>query len=483
MDLRILRGSVLVFAARVANPAATVLLGLLIARQGGVAVFGQYSFMVTYCFVMSMMFSLGIGTLIARDTAKAPQEVRGYFTHASVVGAAAGMAGLAIALLTAPFFRMSGESLTAFNIVSISIIPSILIVIWESLLITFEKQRAILAIQGAEGAIRLGLGWMLLSGGAGLVAIMTLFLVTRAASCAVYYLALRHYFHPLSHSISRPFLAHMLRATMPFAALYVFSVVLSKADTVMLAAMRDYQEVGIYSAAYKLMEIGFLFPTCVVSVLFPVLSRHAHESPDEFVHVSERAVLYSAVVFLPAVIACWLVSDIIIVKVYSAAFRDSIVPFRILIASLSFYLIDQIYAHSLVACNRQNQNLSALVGATVLNLCLNVILIPRYGATGAAVATLVSLVCLAVCHYCLVHTVLYRARAVSMLGWVVLAGLSYSLLAIPGVPRLILFVLASAAYALVLRCVWWRIGPMESAKVVVRASFLSVEPAKTGAPA
>jgi O-antigen/teichoic acid export membrane protein len=460
MDLSFFKRAVYLFIARVANPAATVILGLLIARSS-VETFGQYSFIVTYCFLFTMVFSLGIGTLVSRDTAKAPQQTANYFKHSSIIGIISGAIGLVIMAATCNFFKMTAQAKAAYLILSISIMPSILVIIWESLLITFEKNFYIVIVQIFEATVRLIIGFKLLFSGYGLTALMTLFLITRFISCGLYFTILISFFRPLTKPLEKVFLVRLLKSTFAFAGLYVFSVLLSKIDMVMLAILRDYEQVGIYSAAYKLLEICILFPTCIITVLFPLLSRYAHTSLERFIGLLHRGIFLSAAVFLPLVIGLCLGAEQIVIRVFTPSFVGSILPFRILIVTLSFYLIDQIYAHSLVACHKQNLNLLALIGATLLNIGINLIMIPSYGAVGAAVSTLISLLFLVVLHGGLVHRLIYHFKAMNMFGWTVVAGLSYLILFIPDVPKMVLFLIAIIVYAAVIGYVWIYVRPTD----------------------
>lgn len=449
LNSNIKRNALFLFVARIANPAATVAVGLYIAKTVGVETFGQFSFILSYCFLFGVVFSLGLATMVSRDTAKAPDQRAQYFTHTSAIGLASGTAGLVLMLLGGRFFPLSPGGRDAMTIFSFSILPSILIFIWESLLVTFEKNPSIVAVQTVEAVVRIVGGYLLLYHGYGLTGLMTLFLVGRFLSAGLYYWVLKKAFRPLNAPLELPFIKKTLASVPTFAGLYIFSVLLSKTDLLMLALLKDFKEVGIYGAAYKLLEISFLLPTCIVTVLFPVLARYAQNSSRKFVYLSHSAIFYSTVLFVPIVIGCVLFADTIIFTVYSKDFVDSVLPFRILIITLAFYMMDQIFAHCLVAGGLQNLNLKALIGATALNIVLNLILIPTYSARGAGIATLLSMATLTLTHLYLIRKHLFCFN-ITTIGVVLLAAaLCYGPIPmLPRLPLLVLFPVASLIYLL-----------------------------------
>lgn len=407
------------FGARTSNLAATFAIGLYIAKFLGVAAFGQFSFILYYCFLFSVISSLGLGTLVIRDAVKAPQRRSEFFSNASFIVLASSGLGLIVMLGGTALFDLSRTGRVALWVMCFSVVPSTLICIWESLLISFEKNHYIAAVQSVEAVLKIILGYTILVKGYGIVYLMILFLAARVCSGILYFVVLHKVLAPLRLRIDFSFIRKMLAMVPTFAGLYIFSVLFSKIDLLMLVVMKDFNDVGIYSAAYKLLELSFMLPTCIITVLFPILSRYAQSSPERFVRLSSDGVFYSSAVVVPIVIGCIYFADHIIFRVYSERFAGSVLCFQILIATLGVYMMDQMFAHSLVARDLQRLNLRALVLATLINVGLNCILIPRYSFIGASISTLVAMVFLVMTHYYFTRKYLYRFELLKMVGTMV----------------------------------------------------------------
>ena len=415
----IFRNAACLFGARTINLAATFALGLYIAKCLGVAAFGQFSFILYYCFLFSVIFSLGLGTLVIRDVVKAPQKRSELFSSASCIALISSGLGLIVMLGGTGLFDLSREGRMALWVMSFSVVPSTLIYIWESLLTGFEKNHYIAAVQSVEAALKLIFGYIILVKGYGIVYLMILFLTARVCSGILYFVVLRKMLAPLRLRIDFGFMRKMLAMAPTFAGLYIFSVLFSKIDLLMLAIMKDLNDVGTYTAAYKLLEISFILPTCIITVLFPSLSRYAQSSPGKFMRFSSDGVFYSSAVVAPIVIGCVYFADHIIFTVYSEEFAGSVLCFRILIVTLGLYMMDQMFAHSLVARDLQRLNLRALMLATLINVGLNCILIPRYSFIGASMSTLVAMVFMVMTHYYFTRKHLYRFELLKMMSTIV----------------------------------------------------------------
>ena len=232
---------------------------------------------------------------------------------------------------------------------------------------------------------------------------MAVFMGSRFLSAILYFLALRRAFRSLIIKVNLITIREILSLIPTFAGLYIFSVLFSKIDVLMLALLKDFVNVGIYTAAYKLLEVSFMLPTCIITVIFPLISRYAKESPADLIEICSKTVLFSLGILLPVVIVSIFLGERIIFVVYSEEFLRSKLPFQILMVTLAFYMIDQIFSHALVAKDLQHLNLKALVTATFINIFLNAVLIPKYSYIGASLSTLISMAAMTLMHYYFFH--------------------------------------------------------------------------------
>lgn len=191
----------------------------------------------------------------------------------------------------------------------------------------------------------------------------------------------------------------LLREGLAFSALRWMGVVHNRVDTLLLQSLAGPAALGIYSAAYRLMEVFKIVPNLAEQTLFPNLSRLGDEERERSRRAVARAFQLLLAVLAPLVVAAAILGPAAVDLVFGAAFQDAARPWVVLMAALVFVALGRPFLVRLRASGdlRSANLLSA--GAVAVNLGLNLVWIPRYGPTGAALATLASeaafvLVCL-----------------------------------------------------------------------------------------
>jgi PST family polysaccharide transporter len=160
-------------------------------------------------------------------------------------------------------------------------------------------------------------------------------------------------------------------------------------DQVMLHKMSGDLVLGPYVVAVMLTEQFSAFPTALLSSLFPVLSRAAARE-DLFQHylgVSYRFLM--AVVFFVCAVATPVTGPLVRL-LYGKEFLSSAALINVLIWSEGPLFLAVVISSALVAKNLQRYLVLSPISGAVVNIALNLVLIPRWGALGAAWATLIS---------------------------------------------------------------------------------------------
>ena len=172
------------------------------------------------------------------------------------------------------------------------------------------------------------------------------------------------------------------RDVFPIGAGIVLSALYFRIDVFLVEWWQGAEAVAMYNAVFRLIEALRLFPAAVLAVALPALCRARGRAP--IARLSAGVTLFAAVV--SAVL--WETADWTIPLLYGRAYAASVPAFRVL--ALSFPLLSLNYAltHQLVAWNGQRFYATLCGLALVVNVALNVRLIPAASIEGAAWATL-----------------------------------------------------------------------------------------------
>ena len=156
-------------------------------------------------------------------------------------------------------------------------------------------------------------------------------------------------------------------------------------DSIMLGILASEIELGMYSVAFNLMEGSFIIPTIIMSVIFPGLSNKNH-----FSKFFQRGLLLLTIAGIIFGTIVFFLADFIIYSFYEAGFRNASEILEILALAIPLVFWGYLMTQSLVALDQNRIYLVITSLGLLINVILNFLLIPEYGASGAAFSTVVT---------------------------------------------------------------------------------------------
>lgn len=187
-------------------------------------------------------------------------------------------------------------------------------------------------------------------------------------------------------------IVYFLKHSIPFALLGLLMSVYTRIDSVMLERMLSdgKMQTGIYAQAYRLLEAGSMIGYLFAVLLLPIFSRML-KSGEQVGHLLRFSFLLIILPTLTIAIATMFHNYAIMDLLYQHHAADSGIILSILMFSLVFVSSGYIFG-TLLTANGNLTGLNLIAGVSVLiNIFLNLVLIPRYQALGSAVASLISL--------------------------------------------------------------------------------------------
>lgn len=178
---------------------------------------------------------------------------------------------------------------------------------------------------------------------------------------------------------------------LPFFALAVLSLIHFKVDSLMLGFLRTYALVATYEAAYRLLEASRFVVLPLTMILFPHLSTlAARREWRPFRTLLSRTLVTSCLAGAVLTVVTVLLAGVLIPLVYGDKYVDSILVLRILYLCVPVLYVTTVSMTAAGALHLERRTVVAQVVGLALNVTLNAVAIPVWGATGAAVTTLVS---------------------------------------------------------------------------------------------
>jgi O-antigen/teichoic acid export membrane protein len=187
------------------------------------------------------------------------------------------------------------------------------------------------------------------------------------------------------------FLQHM-KMIMVFFAMSIATTIYTNLDTVMLGFMTTNADVGYYNAAVKIKVILVSIVTSLGAVLLPRASYYIEKHLiDEFWRISKKALNFVFLAAIPMMVYFMLFAKEGILFLSGPAYTDSILPMQIIMPTLLFIGITNILGiQILVPMGKENIVLYSEIAGAIVDLVINILLIPSMHASGAALGTTVA---------------------------------------------------------------------------------------------
>ncbi|MFN7951011.1 MAG: flippase [bacterium] len=407
---RLLRNTVLLFGTRVAILLLAFVLNVAIARALKPEGLGSYGLMVVLAYVFQTSSALGLTYVLPRELGRRPHEAKLVFDAALAIALPAAAVFAALLASTSRALGYDAELVRALDLVGLSLLPGALSQLGEGLFVARGEGEACVVVTTLENVFRCVVSLIALGFGGGLVALAWTYLLSRVLGFATTIWLMRGRLPRVDERALPAAIAALARGLPTFAALYVLVALFFKGDMILLSILRPREEVGIYTAGYRLFDVACLVPSTAASVVYPVLSRMRHVQAGSEARLTNDSLGALLVAVLPIVLVMSFGAPGIVSILYGAPFAATVPVLAILSWALVPYAADTLLGHAMLAADRQRDDVK-LVGAGVLaNIAVNLVLIPLWGPTGAAIASVISGAVLAGLHVRYVARRLYPVR-------------------------------------------------------------------------
>lgn len=180
----------------------------------------------------------------------------------------------------------------------------------------------------------------------------------------------------------------IIRKSLPYALLIFLMMIFSRVDSVMLERIHPQGKLqaGFYAQGFRLLSAFFMFAMLFSNLLYPLFSRMIgnNENIEGLLRTSSKLLLGGSIVIA---LICYFNADYILKSIYVHDVEASLVSFQWLMLSFIGMCVIVIYG-TLLTANGNLLFLNTVSGiGLILNFLINWLLIPTYGADGAAIAT------------------------------------------------------------------------------------------------
>lgn len=380
-----------------------------VQNRVGSEVYGSYFALISFSFLLNILLDMGVTNFNTRNIARDSTELKKHFGGLTSVRLLLLVVYVIVVLILGLAIGYDGDQVRILFILALNQGFAASILYLRSNLTGLHLFRQDSLVSVLDRLLLIGMMAVLLWGGITsqpfniewfvygqsiayfITMMVALFLVTRHTG-------------KFKLKFDAPYTAMMLKKSFPYALLIFLMMVYYKTDSVMLERMIDDngRQAGTYAMGYRFFEAANMIAYLFAIILLPVYSTMI-KNGQELGKITSLAfrLLFGGALILST--ACFFWDEDIMSWRYLQDTAEAASVFGLLMFSFLAFSATYIFGTLLTA----NGNLKALntvaVVAVVINIVLNVILIPTHQAYGAAIASLVTQIFVALCQLVIVQ--------------------------------------------------------------------------------
>lgn len=389
VTVRTARNAAMAAGSQVAGKVATLVWTVLAARSLAQADFGAFFFSLTLGLLLSAVASWGFIPVMSQEASRDRTRLAALYTRAVCWQAVVAVPLFSVAGVVAAALRPPGTRISLALVLAAVLLD----------MLSETNRGASAAAQDQAGTakalvlqrfVTAALMAAALLAGGGLVGLSAAFLASSVIGCVAHFLATRSLGVRFdTAALRREPMSEFLRATPIVGLTALVLMVLFRIDAVLLAVIMGDEAVGAYGAAYRLLETVLFVVFALRSAVFPVIN--ATDEPGLVRRGMETGLAAIALVYLPFGTICLVEARPLLALLYGDSYAaQSTDVLRWLAFAPLVYGVAYLANAALQARRHFQPMLLGAVVATVANVGLNLLLIPRYGGTAAAFTTTMS---------------------------------------------------------------------------------------------
>jgi O-antigen/teichoic acid export membrane protein len=441
---------------------ASVAFYVAVARELGEGGFGDFIFALSFTTLLLLASGFGTEDLVAREVARDRSRLDDYLSNALAVKVASSVALLAIAAAFVNVAGYSADTRVAVYFVGAGVAVENLGRTLGSVFQATERMELLSISLIVQRVATAGAGIAVLAAGGGILEVSLVFFGGSLLGLAVAGVVMRRYVARPRMTIDRTRWWPILQAGIPIGLVTMVLTVLIKVDQVLLSFLEggDNSEVGFYGAAFRVVEATMFISWSFAAAFLPWVAHRGPEEGERLGQGYELVLKALSAVLVPIGVVFVVLAEPLIELLYGEAYEPAVEPLRWLGVTTVFYGLNMLASTLLVARDRPLDFARICAVVVVLNISLNLILIPPLGATGAALAAAISSVALALMGAYRIAGLTGRLRVRRSFAGPVAAGaaMAATMLGAP-LPPVPEAALGSAVYLLVLYLVEHRLFP------------------------
>lgn len=389
---RIAKNTSVLLIAQIVSLVLGFFFTLYTARYLGAAGFGVLSFALAFTGMFAVLTDLGLGTLTTREIARDKSVTDTYFGNivlmkTVLVVITFGLIALIVNLLGYPL-----ETIHVVYLIGLSVIFTAFTGMVNSIFQALEKMEFQSVGAILNGSLLLFGALLAIKQGFGVIQFAFVYFIA-SVIVLIYGLAVYSWkFYSLRIAFSWEFWKKTFKEALPFGLSGLLVTIYYYVDNVILSLLvsKPNEVLGWYNAAYKVILVLLFIPNVYFMSVFPVMAKLFRDSEDALFFLFDRSFKYMTIIAVPIGVAVTLLANIVIPLLFGSDYGPSVIALQILVWSDVFIFMNLAFSSLLNSIGRQVDVTKVSFICMIVNIALNLVLIPRYSYVGSSAVTVIT---------------------------------------------------------------------------------------------
>ena len=359
---------------------------MIVARTLGLEAFGELATVTAFLAILGVVSDFGLSRLVVRDVARDPVLGGSYLVQSLAIRAILAVVAALVLGLTVTLLGYSPSTRLAAWVGGLSLVTGAAALTVVAILSARERMRQVAILSALVGVLTLATAWPVLAAGWGVVGLLAALAVVNLAQAGLGGWWIRR-----DGLAAGPVPAPSLRALgrflalgLPYAGFNLLSIVYLRAAPVLLSALQGKEAVGLYMAAFRLVEAFALVPLAVVTALFPLMATQARSGDGSLGRTYGQAIRLLGLLAFPLAAGTTLLAAPLVDLVYGTAFREASELLAILVWGLALLYLNAPVGNVILGSDEAARYLPWAALHTGASVIVTGWLAARAGVRGAA---------------------------------------------------------------------------------------------------
>lgn len=387
----IARNTLFGLGAQFALRVASFLFTLLVIRTLGGEAFGQYSIVIAWASLFSVLGDLGINQYLAREIARDAKKTDELFWDTVSLRLILALIAAIITTGGAVLNGYTGEIVLAIAIYTSSYFLQAILAPLSSILTGNERLDVISAMTVITQVLFMLFAGLFLFLGLDFVWVVIASVINLPIVITLQYFAIRRsQLGPPRFKINPALWLSVIRFGLPFGVVQLSLSFAFRVDTIILSSHVSDTQIGWYNAAYNLTLTLLTISRSFNDAILPTLAREHMLDPASVRPWYYRSVKIILLLGLPLAVGGMLTADKLTALLYEPSFAPTAIALAILVWDIPVVMYHSFCGNMTTSIKREGSAARIYGSLGVINTLLNLVLIPRFGILGAAFATVLT---------------------------------------------------------------------------------------------